>query len=59
MILTFILAAINICWAGFILGGIIAPGDPDAVWIDWLKCLFSVFMGIYFMLAMIVQASSL
>lgn len=41
MLLTFLLAAVNIFWAGYILGDIIVPKDPGAMWFDVLRFIFS------------------
>ena len=58
MLLTVILAVVNIFWAGFTLSKIILPEDPDNTWLDWLSFLFFLGMGIYFMVAMIGEAAT-
>ena len=56
MLVTFLLAVINIYIAGYILGDIIVDYYPESIWRVWIRFVFYLSMSIYFLLA--IKAAS-
>ena len=56
MLVTFLLAVINIYIAGYILGDIIVDYYPESIWRVWIRFVLHLSMSIYFLLA--IKAAS-
>jgi hypothetical protein len=56
LVMTFLLAVINISIAGYVLGDIIVPTNSESIWRVWIRFVFHLSMSIYFLLA--IKAAS-